>query len=468
MAEVESGNDCYSPEKTMRGNDHQSAVDASSPDQGASAIGRGATSRSSNPAVNVCLASPFFHPEYSGGAMRFYRYLPGLRARGVAVDVVAAEIGAWKRGRDYSSLDQDTPTPTPQPADDTPVDRVPLPLWPIPARADRWRTKWVYESAILARCRGGSVPPDLLIWRYGLSLASVRVLRALRRMGIPMMRIATMYDDLAATSIRRRIRRSLKPVPYGYLDCVVVGSSVMRQNLRNLGVQTRIEVIPHGVNLDRFRPGTVPPSQAPARSRLGLAPDSEIVLFVGPITQRKGLDYLAAAWDRVAACRPRAHLVLVGPEPITDENRDGPSFAEALRRRLSRGRGAERVIFAGRVLDVEEYFRAADLFVFPSRKEGMPNVVCEAFATGLPCILTPFVGLPDEFGRAGEQYALVPHSSEALAGTILDLLADESARFRLGHAARQWAETQLDVERTLDRYAGLFRELAGRGRHGRR
>ena len=88
----------------------------------------------------------------------------------------------------------------------------------------------------------------------------------------------------------------------------------MRDSLQELGVKTRIEVIPHGVDLERFRPGLVPPALAPARKRLGIAAGSEMVLFIGPIHQRKGLDYLAAAWCRVAEQRPNAHLVLVGPE----------------------------------------------------------------------------------------------------------------------------------------------------------
>jgi glycosyltransferase involved in cell wall biosynthesis len=453
----------------MRSDEQQMAVsDASSQGRSGAAVGLGERFRSSDSAVRACLASPLFYPEYSGGAMRFHRYLPGLRARGVNVDVVAAEIGAWNRGRNYSAGGRDTPSPLPNAVNDTPVLRVPLPHWPVHRRADRWRTKWTYESAILARCRDGSSPPDLLIWRYGLSLGSVRVLTTLRHMGIPMMRIVTMYDDIAPTGFRKRIERMLRSIPYTYLDCVVVGSSVMRENLRNMGVATRIEIIPHGVDLVRFRPGRVPPSQAPARSRLGLSPDSEVILFVGPITQRKGLDYLAAAWDRVATYRSRAYLVLVGPEQVLREDGGGSSFSEALRRKLSRGRGAERVIFVGRVTEVEEYLRAADLFVFPSRKEGMPNVVCEAYATGLPCILTPFIGLPNEFGRAGEQYVLVPHSSDALADAMLELLADESARLRLGQAARQWAEMHLNVERTIDEYAGLFRELVGRGGNLRR
>jgi glycosyltransferase involved in cell wall biosynthesis len=191
---------------------------------------------------------------------------------------------------------------------------------------------------------------------------------------------------------------------------------------------------------------------------LGLGAESEIVLFVGPLTKRKGLDCLAAAWKRVARERPHAHLVLVGPERAP--HAEGGSFGEWIRAQLGRGVGADRVTFAGRVSNVEEYLRAADLFVFPSRWEGMPNVVCEAFASGLACILTPFLGLPAEFGTPGEQYILVDHDPEHLGAAISTLLANPELRGTLGRAARAWAEDHLDREQSLDQWAALCRDVA--------
>jgi glycosyltransferase involved in cell wall biosynthesis len=272
------------------------------------------------------------------------------------------------------------------------------------------------------------------------------------------MRVVTMFSDAKRLGLTAPMEERLFPVPYRFLDCVVVSSGAMRDNLRERGVESRVEVVPHGVDLARFHPLGAGPAVAPIRRRLGLSPEDEVVLFVGSISRRKGADYLAAAWDRVAAERPRAHLVLVGHEKEPDAAQE-PSFPDRVRDTLRNGRGAGRVTFTGPVDDVEEYMRGADLFVLPSHREGMPNVVLEAFATGLPCVLTPFRGLPEEFGRPGRTYILVDHDVGFLGEAISTLLADESRRRELGDAALRWVRDHLDVQMSLDRLAGVCRDV---------
>jgi glycosyltransferase involved in cell wall biosynthesis len=116
----------------------------------------------------------------------------------------------------------------------------------------------------------------------------------------------------------------------------------------------------------------------------------------------------------------------------------------------------------GEVSNVEEYLQAADIFVFPSRREGMPNVVPEAFASGTPTVLAPFVGLPEEFGRAGTHYVLANRTATDLADAIIALLASPQRREELAGEARRWVESKLDLERSLMLYASLYCEIAQR------
>jgi glycosyltransferase involved in cell wall biosynthesis len=412
------------------------------------------TGKRSDPRViNVCLATPLFYPEYSGAATRFSRYIPGLKDRGVHFHVLAAEIGAWKRHRSFTS---ECYAATPDGGISVPVHRIPLPRKSRSNRAGRWRTRWMYEAGVWAHCSNPYTRPDVLIWLNSPSISFLRVLLGLRKTGIPTVHVGTMASRLDYTSFKHKLIHGFRPLCYRAVDRIVVGSEVMREDFRRAGVETGIEVIPHGVDLTRFRPD--PAAATSLRLRLGLDDTSEIVLFAGAIVERKGLDYLPAAWDQVAAQHSRAHLVLVGPEGSPDGN--APSFADRLRQEFRASRGGDRVIFAGPTERMEEYLQAADVFAFPSRREGMPNVVCEAYASALPCVLTPFVGLSREFGRPGEQYLLADHDADDIAKAIGTLLTNATTRRQIGDSARRWAETYLDLNVALDRYAQLCRQLA--------
>jgi hypothetical protein len=140
--------------------------------------------------LDVCLASPIFHPEYSGGAERFRRYAPGLRQRGIEMSVVATTLGTWKPYRRYAQ--RTTGQAVGDETDgDVEVERIDIPrrnaIWErssIRRHIAMWRNQWLYESGILERCRDSSTRPDLIVWRYPLSMASLRALIELQRLKV--------------------------------------------------------------------------------------------------------------------------------------------------------------------------------------------------------------------------------------------------------------------------------------------
>lgn len=399
--------------------------------------------------LRICLVAPLFAPEYSGAGLRFQRYAEGLMQRGIVMEVVAPTPGAWRRG----TSDPLAARHLPPPPDSLRVHRV-----PVRTGTPRWLTRYKYEGALLRRCQNEDTRPHLVIWLQPSLQSIPRVVR-LRARSIPSVYVQTMVKPLARKGVRARIKSLYQPLPLRFVDCIITGSSTMGASLSASGVDTRIEIIPHGVNLKRFRPPASSQEIRDLRARLGIKnPGGEVILFMGTIEERKGLDYLADAWNAVSTARPDATLLLVGPEGIGD--REGhPPYGEELRRKFQETTAPDRVFFLGAVPDPEAYLRAADVFVFPSLREGMPNVVAEAFASGLACILTPFIGLPDDFGRAGSEYILAPHEAAALADAVCDLLADPDGRSELGRSARSWAEMNLDVERSIDRLADVCRDL---------
>lgn len=151
------------------------------------------------------------------------------------------------------------------------------------------------------------------------------------------------------------------------------------------------KVIYDGIDLDAFRPA----DRSAARGRLELAAGSPVVLFVGRLVEGKGLETLIEAMALVRGVNAGARLVLVG---------DGP-LAPVLHQRIDRLMLGEAVLLVGeRPYDeIPVWMQAADVLAPPSESEGLPNVVREALACGLPIVATPVGEIPrivsDAVGR---------------------------------------------------------------------
>jgi glycosyltransferase involved in cell wall biosynthesis len=403
--------------------------------------------------LDLCLVSPSFVPTYGGAELRFRRYLPGLRERGVRTRLVIGTPKARKASAAERASEEWAAAPgtvlASEPIDGCPVHRIRLPDSGAAARMT------ALLDAALEVCRAER--PAVVQIVGELPRATLPGLRRLRATGTRLVFAASVVARPAATAFREwRRRRSVRRV-MAALDCIVVLNDPLREELEELGVETRVEQIPNGVDLRRFRPAAVPAERA-QRGALGLAESDRLIAFAGSIHPRKGVDLLLDAFARLAPRHPELHVALAGPRrdlemPRLREFRDALAGAAAT--------APSRVHFLGEIDDVAGLLRASDLFVFPSRREGMPNAVLEAMATGLPVVLCPFAGLSPELGRTDVHHRLAPHDPDALAEAIAELLAAPERARALGREARAWVEKTMDLDVTLDRYAALYRDLAG-------
>lgn len=395
------------------------------------ALDDSAESRSSD-RTEVCIVNPWFYPLLVGPGERFRRYAPLLSALGVDLSVFTAR---------HDGLEQ-------------------------------------YERIDTVRVRrvGSSTRPyrRVLLWRYLVSVVRgprpdiVQVISVdpgwwmplviLRVMGVPTLLVLTMLGSEGGGRLRRVARKLYRRWLYSSFDRIVVSSATMSRALTDIGVaESRLNVIPNGVDLERFRPHSSFAERERERSDLGFEPGDEVILFIGGVFPRKGVEVLADAWGRVVRERPRARLIIVGSRNEAQEKY--ADYVNLVDRYVRESSAPGRVEFVGEVEDPERYLRCADVFAFPSRREGMPNVVPEAMASGVPCVIAPFIGLPPEFGTSGEHYVLSEHDPVRFARDISELLGDDERRRRLALEGRRWVENELDVGRSVARYATVYREL---------
>jgi glycosyltransferase involved in cell wall biosynthesis len=226
----------------------------------------------------------------------------------------------------------------------------------------------------------------------------------------------------------------------------------------------RSRVIPYGVDVRAFTPRGADAGGAGWRAwreKLGIPLAAPLLLGVGRMATKKGFQVLIEILPRLFAARPDAHVVLAG---------GGDRLAEFTA--AAAVPWADRVHFPGSVLrdTLPDLYRAADLFVLPAvhdargNVDGLPNVILEAMASGLPVVASGISGIPlaVEPERTG---LLVPEGDpEALGTALLRLLAEPDLARAMGERGRRKAEAELTWEAVAARYREGYLAALGWGR----
>ena len=201
-----------------------------------------------------------------------------------------------------------------------------------------------------------------------------------------------------------------------------------------------------GVDINHFAPG-----HTQLRQKLGIPRVAPVIGFVGRLTRDKGLPDLIRAFDAILREQPCARLLLVG---WFDDADDALSYE--LRRRIETHAA---IHCTGLVSDTAPYYRTMDLLVLPTWREGFPNVVLEAAATGIPIVTTESTGARDSVVHEVTGLLIAPGSSQAISDAVLRLLLDPERRLRMGQAARAWTKEHYPQSQVLAATASFYRSF---------
>jgi len=270
---------------------------------------------------------------------------------------------------------------------------------------------------------------DLIHCHELRTVENLRVVPVAKALGVPV--VVSPHGTLPLNTGRPTFKRAWDWGPGRWLlsrfDAVIALTRDEAADARVLwarqGIDIPIHIVPNGVHLDEF--AALPPRDA-ARARWGLGA-GPVVLFLGRLHARKGLQLLLPAFAGALQHVPEARLLIAGP----DEGMLAALQAQA--RDLALG---ERVIFTGLLTGSArlEALAAADLFALPAEGEGFSMAVLEALACGLPVLLTPGCHFP-EAAEAGAG-VVVPREVGALREALIALLADPDRRAAMSQQAR--------------------------------
>ena len=247
--------------------------------------------------------------------------------------------------------------------------------------------------------------------------------------------------------------RSAARVAFARAGVVTACSDDLGRRAVALGADpSRVEVVPYGVDVGRFRPE--PGTRSAIRAQLGLADGVPLLFAAGRLVRKKGFEYLIDAMPAITG-RSRAVLAIGGEGDLAGE----------LEARATRAGARDAIRFLGNLSqdDVARYFAAADAIVVPSVRDeagnvdGLPNVVLEALASGTPLVTTPAGGIGAVVEHGATALVVPERDSSAIADAVTRVLADPELRKSLGRSARSLAASRFGWSVTAERFEGAYR-----------
>jgi glycosyltransferase involved in cell wall biosynthesis/LmbE family N-acetylglucosaminyl deacetylase len=213
----------------------------------------------------------------------------------------------------------------------------------------------------------------------------------------------------------------------------------------------RIKRLPNGVDMKRF---CAVAEKNTLRVQLGLPTTKKIVLYSGRLISRKGFDLVLAAWPQIYAAFSDAHLVVVG---------GGSAEMRAALKQLDTQMGEGTITYVGGVADPAPYLAASDLYLFPSRREGLPNALLEAMACGCACVASDIGGCVDLIQPEQTGLLFPTGNAQAMAEAAIRLLQEESLAQNIRKAAPALIVAEYEIHSVAQRLVALYRSLRKSG-----
>jgi glycosyltransferase involved in cell wall biosynthesis len=303
-------------------------------------------------------------------------------------------------------------------------------------------------------------PPDLIVFSDGWPMANFAAKQVAIKMDIPYI-IALGYIDPSYSKFSRWDRISyLDAVSYHYTIAKAV-VAVSSENLKLCKKMFKMpqnwgKVIYYGRPDSYFTP-PMPTTRKRLRAEVGIPEDAVVCFTAARLTPVKGYQYQleAIAQLKDSPIWSKIYFVWAGPGATTHDNLE-PKLRETV---INLG-VSNQVKFLGQRWDISDWLDASDIFILPSKAEGMPLAIMEAMAKGLPVIATAVSGIPEELGETGK---LLPNPNfdpkgtvKELASTIESWVANSELRQSVGEKCKARAETMFREERMVQEYIDVI------------
>jgi glycosyltransferase involved in cell wall biosynthesis len=384
----------------------------------------------SSRAIRVCAFSYYFPPHFSGAGLQTLTLAKELSKRGIHYFFVTVDNTGLPRIDKYQGFDIYR-------IPDGPKKHGELTLW--------WN---LYRTLKPLRNQFDIIHASGATYRNsGVGIVG----KALGKKSLTIVSMAR--NDLYYVG-RSRIGK-IQSYLLSHVDRYVSLSRQITDEIKSLPLDKAKAVeIPQGVNTTRFRPPDAR-ERTQLRGKLML-PERPIALYAGVFDTRKNVEWLVDSWLRHRSEFEGWCLLLVGP---TSRDPRDKYLRERLTARVGREGMERNILFADFSPQLEDYYRAADIFILPSQNEGLPNVVLEAMACGLPCVVTRISGTDDLINHGDSGMLFDVSDDRSFINAITPLVASQDLRRSMGNAATAEIQARFSSEKSADRYLNLYQTM---------
>ncbi len=290
-----------------------------------------------------------------------------------------------------------------------------------------------------------------------LSLYSVLISKFFCKKTILEITLLGQDDPISIGKNSNILIRSFRSWLFSKADIVISISLALSKVCKISGMPIgKLREVPNPANINKFYPLNKN-EKINLRKHLGFKQNQTIILCVGAIIKRKGIDLLIKSFAKYSNKYSNAVLVLVGP---TNNNIENLQFYKEMKK-LAKDLNIEKyIIFTGIKDNVDEYMKASDLFVFLSRSEGFGTVLVEAMSTGLPVIALNIPGITEYIIENGiNGIILYRENSNKVALAIEKVLNNRDMYKSISLNARKTVENRFSTEIIDQQYQQIYNEL---------
>jgi glycosyltransferase involved in cell wall biosynthesis len=373
----------------------------------------------------VCLVTDAIPPVFSGSGLRAFEFACRLHRKGYLAFILTRGTGKHKKEWKEGVLKHQLP--------DEKIVRVTsfvridksiflnrlrrfwIEYIMVPV-STMWKLFWLRNSFDIIHSFGAGKATQLSATLFGKILRKRTVLE-----------ITTVTKDSSLDFLKKssdKFKDRLQLWLLSLADIVISISPALSLAYKGSGLEEKkLREVANPVDIERFYPAREE-EKLKIREKFGIDAEDIVILYVGTIAKRKGIDLLVEAFEKIVNSYPQSLLVLAGPISLRIKGRE--EFVNEMKNRFKELGISEKVMFTGLIDNVNEYMKASDIFVFPSRAEGFGTVVVEAMATGLPVIAVNIPGVTESIIEDGQDGIIVREEEPGKIETAVNrLLQDE-------------------------------------------